>query len=158
LSSVLNSYQEIISNQFGNSFDLIIRDFNFKISNKSVRCKIFYLSSIVDTTEIEETIIKPLQYNNQSIISAFKEIPCNILQIKNYKLLNVSEIDQLSVELVSGNTLLFFEQQNNVISANTSKWKERNVESPEGQRSLKGPNIGFSESMVTNVSLIRKVI
>ncbi|WP_257154042.1 spore germination protein, partial [Bacillus cereus] len=45
-----------------------------------------------------------------------------------------------------------------VLLANTVKWKERAVASPEGQRVAKGPMIGFNEHLETNISFIRKSI
>lgn len=162
LTSLLSTYQEIITNELGNSFDLINRDFNLILPRKSVHCKIFYIMNIVDTSEIEETIIKPLQKNYQSLSSSiFNDtaiIANNVLQIKNYQLIDVHAVDEFITELINGNTLVFLENQNRVISASTAKWKERNVEAPEGQRSLKGPNEGFVESLNTNVSLVRKII
>lgn len=162
LSSLLSSYQEIIKNELGHSFDLINRDFNIVLPRKSINCKIFYLMSIVDTSEIEETIIKPLQKNYESKMSSIfndtADIANNVLQIKNYQIVEVKAIDKLITELLNGNTLLFFEQQDYAISASTAKWKERDVASPEGQRSLKGPNAGFVENLDTNVSLVRKII
>lgn len=162
MTSLLSSCQGIIADELGNSFDLINRDFNLILPSKIINCKIFYLMSIVDTSEIEETIIKPLQKNYQSLTGSFFNAPVdianNILQVKNYQIIDVHSIDELMLELVNGNTLVFLENQNSVISASTAKWNERNVDVPEGQRSLKGPNEGFVESLNTNVSLVRRII
>ncbi|QNG58436.1 spore germination protein [Bacillus sp. PAMC26568] len=57
-----------------------------------------------------------------------------------------------------GNTIVLAEGYRDGITAVTNKFPERSISSPKAQRTLKGPDIGFNESISANTALMRKII
>jgi spore germination protein KA len=79
-----------------------------------------------------------------------------VIQSKN--ITRVENMTLASSELLAGKTLVMVEGINTFLSTNTTKWNTRSIESPKGQRVVKGPDVGFSENRSTNISLVRKII
>ncbi|BCB04141.1 spore germination protein [Bacillus sp. KH172YL63] len=110
---------------------------------------ILYIDGIVDTPSIQEHIIEPLLNTPDA-----PSLP-SLLEVPEIEYVNEAQ----SVEkLVNGATILLFSGNADMIAADTSKWQERSITSPKGQRTIEGPDIGFTESLGTNVALLRKYI
>jgi spore germination protein KA len=67
-------------------------------------------------------------------------------------------MNDLMNAIFSGNTVILAEGWSQGISASTSKWKQRGVEEPSTQTVIRGPKEGFTEDLLTNVSLLRRRI
>ena len=62
------------------------------------------------------------------------------------------------MHLLSGDTILFLDGSNKVIIAGTQGGERRSVTEPSSQTVIRGPREGFTESIRTNTSLLRRKI
>ncbi len=68
------------------------------------------------------------------------------------------DIKELSNSLLVGDTILFLEGVSKGLIIGSAGFKTRNIEEPIVESVIRGPREGFTESMVVNLSLIRRKI
>ena len=141
---------------FGESSDVKTR--YLKLPGGPLSACLLYIDFIVDTTAIREHIIEPLlQYPApQEEGRFFPFIMHEVIQVTDIE--TVKEMDTIISRLVDGYTIVLFDGHTEVLAADTSNWEERALSSPKGQRTVQGPDVGFTESRSGNVALIRKYI
>ncbi len=80
----------------------------------------------------------------------------NIITVHN---LNKSgKFSDVVQNILNGISALFVEGSRECILIETKGYEKRNVEKPTTETVVKGPQEGFTESLRTNVSLVRKII
>ncbi len=113
---------------------------------------IVFITDIVDKQQISEFIIKPLKL--------CKKTPKNSTELKKIFLSpDLKEIPSLNdciTEIVTGNTLLFYEKSKTAFSFSLKKFEKRAITEPPTSTVIKGPREGFVESLQVNVSLMRR--
>lgn len=112
---------------------------------------ILYISSIMDTKIIEETVIRPLQSNQHSKIEI-----TNILSAESVS--TAEKIKDVLKEINKGSCALFIDGEDRVYLIGVANFQGRSIEKPENEVSLLGPKEAFNEKAMTNISLIRKKI
>lgn len=119
---------------------------------------LLYIDGIVDTASIQEHIIEPL-LNDPTPEEVELFIPFliqSVIQVSDIEV--VKDMDDAIGKLVDGSTVILFEGRADILAADTSKWEERSLTNPKGQRTIEGPDVGFTESRSGNVALLRKYI
>lgn len=141
---------------FGGSSDVKTR--YLKLPGGHFSACLLYIENIVDTMSIQEHIIEPLLQKPMPDEDEpfFPFIIQEVLQISDIEI--VEDMDKVIDKLVNGSTIILFDGESEILSADTSKWEERSLSNPKGQRTVQGPDIGFTESRSGNVALIRKYI
>ena len=126
------------------------QDFSMREFASNQRYVLFFYSSIVDAVKIENSIIKPLLFfqHNKDIKSA----------ITIEKVEEIYDFEELVESLNSGQAVLFKEGEQKAYSLNVTDFKHRGIEQPQNENLVKGPKEAFTESLGTNLSLIRKRI
>jgi spore germination protein KA len=69
-----------------------------------------------------------------------------------------SAIDDIIVNLLSGDTILIVDGFDDALIINTRGWQTRQIAEPESERTIRGPKEGFTESIIINLSLLRRRI
>lgn len=129
-----------------------------KLSGGRLSACLLYIDGIVDTVSIQEHIIEPL-LQQPAPVEEEHFIPFlieSVIQVSDVEVMK--DMDKVSNKLVDGSTIILFEGQKDILAADTSKWEERSLTNPKGQRTIEGPDVGFTESRSGNVALIRKYI
>ncbi|MGD6887890.1 spore germination protein, partial [Staphylococcus shinii] len=65
---------------------------------------------------------------------------------------------ELTDAIVQGSAVLLINEYQQGIIIPSPKWAERSIEATVGERSARGPQIGLTEKMKTNINLIRSSI
>ncbi|WP_348519810.1 spore germination protein [Bacillus sp. 165] len=153
----LEEHTNNIKKAFHQTSDLVIKKINIgKTIQKEVH--ILYLRDIVDTMKIEETVIKPLL----NLKDELKEK--DLVEYLMEDVLESSEVEKAENEermvegITQGNAVLLCEQSREGIIVSTSKWAERSLEEAISERSSRGPVIGLTEKLATNLNLIRSAL
>lgn len=121
-----------------------------------VKCCILYIECMVNNELINEHIIKPVMQNTMLNISG------NIIdRLQNEVLISnhverTADVDKLSLAVVYGETVLFLEGAQDGIIICTKGWQTRNIEEPQSERVNRGPREGFTESIMVNLTMIRR--
>jgi spore germination protein KA len=158
LEKNLNTLKGII----GNSNDIIIRKFAFG-SKKRIRAVLIFINGMIDTTLVNENIMKPLMFNTHNIYDEASAEINNIRYIES-TLLSVGDIKETSSmnkavdSFLSGDTILLIDGSKEALVINLHGWKTRSIEEPKTESVVRGPREGFSETLSINTALLRRKI
>ena len=67
-----------------------------------------------------------------------------------------AEVEKIVQAIVYGDTVLLTDGCPDVLLLNTKGWTTRSIAEPESERVLRGPREGFNESLLVNISLLRR--
>ncbi|MFD0828071.1 spore germination protein [Neobacillus sp. M.A.Huq-85] len=158
ISNVLHYNIQTLTALLGQSSDFQVREITLTGINK--KAAILFIDEIVDANAVQRYVLEPLLTYNLPHFKTDEELltfmESSVIQSKT--ITRVEDMTHASSELLAGKTLIIVEGINAFLSTDTTKWNTRNIESPKGQRVAKGPDVGFSESRSTNISLVRKII
>ncbi|WP_417897677.1 spore germination protein [Bacillus haimaensis] len=146
---------ENIKNTFHHTSDLVVR--NIKVGFKgSVDMAVIYLDGIIDLDLIQEHVVKPLLEPFKTVGSKesfFDQIMERIIESADVK--TTTHYKELTDAIVQGSTILLMDEYQKGIIIPSPKWAERSIEATLGERTARGPQIGLTEKMKTNINLIR---
>lgn len=159
ISTSLSTNLELIKQRTGNSSDISIR--TLKIGEPSPkRLAIIYVEGISDTRAINDKVVEsimnmpfPYEGSSREMIQLLSNAG---ISIGNIKTVNTEE--DLFLDLMDGKTIILLDGTNQAIVADTAGGETRAIDEPESQVSVRGPRDGFTESMQTNISLVRRRI
>jgi spore germination protein KA len=147
---------------FGAASDLVMREF-FLGPDNDVRLVMFWIDGLVDKNAISEFIMGPVLFRTFSD-SRGKILPTNAFRLIRDNLataadLRVKENMEEILDLVLyGNVAVFIQGADQVLVFDLKSWKDRGVTEPEAESLIRGPREGFSETLRTNTTLIRRRI
>ncbi|PWT98973.1 MAG: spore germination protein [Bacteroidetes bacterium] len=139
------------------NLDFITRKLQIQFGNKPISCALLYFVSASSKTEISEVIhslMFDIDISTQTGTDLFDII---VSQCIPYAFLSV-RTNRIGVanSLLSGNSILLIDGQDKAIELKTEQFKQRSVTSPQTEQVIQGPREGFTESLITNISLVRK--
>lgn len=159
LNKSLANNISLFKNIFKNDETLIIREFQNK-KLKAAKCCIIYLDGMVNTEIVNENIIQPVLRSDLS-----EDIECDDLLEELKKKVIVSnsvtletEINKIVSSVISGDTLFLLEGYEKVLVVSSQGWQTRSISEPQATKVVRGPREGFTESIMINLSLVRRRI
>ncbi|MCM0758133.1 spore germination protein [Sporomusa sphaeroides DSM 2875] len=130
------------------------REFKSNNNNK-IRFCVIYCDGLADSAIIDEHIIKPVMLDY--IPDDTKIIDSLIMQvIQTDSAKKVSSFQEIINDVTYGDTLLLVEGSHEALLLNTKSFTTRAITEPESEKILTGPREGFTETLTTNLSLIRR--
>ncbi|MFC4387737.1 spore germination protein [Gracilibacillus marinus] len=126
--------------------DFSMRTLHVKFKNKEA-C-LFYYGSIVNGDTINLHIIKPLLEQDSHDKLA------NIVTIENIE--EVTDFENAIQNVNSGKVIMFIDGDTIAYSMDASDFQHRTITKSENESVIKGPQDAFTESLNSNISLIRK--
>lgn len=157
VSKSIEDNKTCIKDIFNKSSDLIMRELIID-NNEDIKGLIVYIDNMIRTEIMETIIIEKLAYNNE-------RYTCDITSREYYKyLLGIADekiyknIDLVIKSILNGQIVLFIDKINDAFEINIKNPPARNIEQPLNETVLSGPRESFTESITTNVALIRKKI
>ncbi|NLP46512.1 MAG: spore germination protein [Epulopiscium sp.] len=157
LYSSLKQNIEMIKEIFLHDDTLICRQFENQ-RDPNVQCCIFYIDGMVDDPTVNRNIILPI------IRNPLLKKESNILHYLQYQVIpsndikETQDLNQLTSAIICGDTILFVNGFSKALIMNTKGWKTRSITEPVSERVLRGPREGFTESLITNLSMVRRKI
>ena len=124
--------------------------------NSALKFALVYCEGMTDREFVEEGIIRPLM----NMDSLDGDLVGRLIS-RTLKVTEIGETDSVReiVEAVGyGDTVLFAEGAAQAIQMGTKCFKTRAVAEPESERNLTGPREGFTECLMTNLSLLRRKV
>ncbi|CAH0302898.1 Spore germination protein B1 [Peribacillus sp. Bi96] len=143
-----------LKESFNDTADFRVRKLKIG-SNRSIMVHLIYLDGVVNKDSLQENVITPLLDSTMETIkkySLLEDVSENI--IKTAEVFVAKEYKELTDAIVNGGTVIIFEGIELGIIAGTTQFKERNIEQAISERSPKGPLVGLTENLNTNVSLL----
>lgn len=128
-----------------------------------IRCHAIFIQAMVDEERINEGCIRPIistKYSEE--LDADELIYKVVLKIINCGQINIYNIDKDYQKIVddieSGFTALLINNLDNVILVDTKGFKSRDIIEPSSETVVKGPREGFTEEILTNISMVRRKV
>lgn len=135
----------------GETFDVEFREMTFA----GKKAAIFLITTFIKDEVIVEVIkrltyLTPESVNGDALKAFFQEYIPHV---------QVSTADELSVcinDALAGMSVIFLEGERKAILVDTRSYPARNPEEPSLERVVRGARDGFTETLLSNVSLVRR--
>jgi len=121
------------------------------------------IKGLVDTSELEQFIIHPLMsktdLSDEGVPNKFEKIKRLMesrLLISEFK--QTQSWDEICDAIVSGDTVLFFDDLEMAFILANKGFKIRSVSDPTSEPETRGPKDGFLEDIISNMAMIRRRI
>lgn len=159
--SFLEDNISTVKKKLGNSADLVIRVIQIGPEN-SINVGVLYIDGMVNTGALQNLIdslfnkmkpndIQPL--DNTNIVSAIKKNAITVGEVQE-----IQDYNKLITNILSGHAALLIENESQAITVSIPGQEKRGVEEPQSATLIKGPRDGFTETLSTNISLLRRRI
>jgi spore germination protein KA len=157
VSSALVENKEYIMKSFSNSSDLIVR--KLKITNNPrISALLVYIFGMVKESDVSEMIIEKLSHRQED-----NTYPADSVEYSRY-LLGIedkdisSDMNKVINAILKGKVILLINGICEAISISIKNPPSRSIEEPQVETVMRGPREGFTESIATNIVLLRKKI
>ena len=142
---------ERIKERFEGVFDVKYRELITPLG----KCTLVFIDDLCSTQFISQYIVTPLAAKIEEC-KTVEDIVTKVLTINlaNY----VEDFEDAIFHIVSGDTILVFDDYEKIIYCEVKGFVRRSVSIPVTEAVVKGPREGFTEAFVDNVSLIRRKI
>ncbi len=125
--------------------------FDFEAGDKAAFC--VYVDSITDKELLGLEVIAPLTKADasKSILNLSKRI--TLANIKT-----IDKINDAAQEVLNGNTAIFIDGKKKAVTVDLKKFEVRAISEPPTGLAVRGPRNGFTESIKSNLSLVRRYL
>lgn len=133
----------------------VLRYREIKSRDGSLRYYLVYCDGMVNVQVINDNIVKPLMLSQAGRENFSMEtlLSC-VVQVSESK--TTDSFKSIIQDVTYGDTVLFAEGSARAAILNTKQFLLRSVAEPDNEKTLSGPREGFTESLMQNVSQIRK--
>ncbi len=173
-------YMKVRYNSMINS-DVIIREFILNARGKQYKAFLVYVDGMTDQEIMNNYILKPLMLRNSANIfdgdqnRVISEVKTNNITVRKVKKFDIVEyisncllpqntvskfekFDDIVGGINSGNCALFIDTLNIAFDIEVKGFKQRSLDTPNNEMIIRGAQVGFTETLRTNTSLLRQYI
>lgn len=159
LSTLLDDMLSLFRQIFNNDGTLRIRVLN-NIHSDGIRCGLVYVDGMVDREMIQYGVIKPLMKfdftemdsgNRAELMEKIRTMVINISDV-----VCSTSLDEMVSAVVAGKTLFLMDGFAGALNISAQGWETKAIAEPVTEKSVKGPREGFTESLLVNLTLIRR--
>lgn len=153
---------ELVRTEIGHNSDVQFRE--FYIGGTGIGAAIIYVDGLSDKELIDQHIMKSLMVSFSEKNNQDPSLVQGVLSkefIKN-QVLTISEVTEtqhvndLTSKILTGSTALLVDGLQHVLILGTTKGKSRSIEEPSSEQLVRGPRVGFTESLRDNAALLRQ--
>jgi spore germination protein KA len=159
LNKSLENNISLFKNIFQNDETFIVRELQNK-HLRSARCCVIYIEGMVNTEIINENIIQPFLCNDLSVNidgnNLLEELKKKVIVSNNVTL--ETDINKIVGSVIYGDTLFLLEGYDKALIISSKGFQSRSISEPEAAKVIRGPREGFTESIIVNLSLLRRKI
>ncbi|WP_110929517.1 spore germination protein [Bacillus massiliglaciei] len=144
----------------GNSPDIAVRQLKIGDAIK-VDMALVYVEALVDNDSISDFLIESLLRHDPLEEKVFSQ---NLLETISKEIVSLKGIEavnkwsKLFEDLMNGHSIIFIEGMEQALSSSTEGGEKRAIEESSTNVTLRGPRESFTESIDTNIGLIRRII
>lgn len=147
---------QIIEQIFKDDGTLRKRSFENQTNSKT-ECCAFFIDGMVDNKIIDEYIIKPIIISSGGFgRNSAEDITSKVIVSNDVK--ETNNFEDIVQSIISGDTALFIDGSSQALIISTKGWPTRSISEPDAERALRGPREGFTEAIMTNLSMLRRKI
>lgn len=159
----LNKNLNHIKKAFNNSSDLNIREFDFELNNE-FNAAIIFIDGLVEKEVVNKNIMKPLMLDTLRTNPSLIANQGNLLTRMKKSILTAVELEEITTfeeviaGILSGESILLIDGNNAALKISNRGFENRGVQEPPTEVSVRGSREGFTESIRTNTTLLRRKI
>ncbi|KGX85239.1 spore germination protein [Pontibacillus marinus] len=162
LNASLQDTIQDVKQTLGDSNDIVYRPFHASYDG-SLSMALIFTDGLVDKNVIQDFILRTLMIDirKANVELSSKENSYQTLKEHSLTAGEMSEfntVDKLYEHILSGDTVILIDGYEKAFAVDTKGWKQRGVEEPSSQTSVRGPKDGFTETIRTNTALLRRKI
>ncbi|QTD39801.1 spore germination protein [Sporosarcina sp. Te-1] len=145
---------ERLKKEIGHNWDVRFRE--FQLGETGIQAAIVYIEGLSDKDRIDKHILSSLMTGISEIkVPLSKEFIINhILTISDVT--EENDVTGVVSKVLTGSTALIVEGIPNMLVLGTTKEKSRNIEEPVSEAVVRGPRVGFTETLSDNTALLRQ--
>ena len=132
---------EALKNKLEGIEDAVFK--NIEIAREQVT--LIYFSSLVDKLTLHKTVIRPLLQSKGNLLQTAEVIEPN-------------DLPSIITSITEGNTIVYFHKKEIYLKVNTFSAPMASITETDTESSVIGPQNAFTESLETNISLIKRRI
>jgi stage V sporulation protein AF len=155
IAATLEGIKRTLEEQVGlnQSFDVLLREMVFG----GKKTGILYLNGLVKDTVLTE-IIKRLTYIKPEQIGAKPVQQFMDAFISHMQVVKVDKMSVVIQKVLAGATALFIDHETSALLIDAKDFPIRSIKEPDLERVVRGSHDGFVETLLTNISLVRRRI
>jgi len=125
-----------------------------RIESANLKSALIYMDGMVDSIQLNESVIKPLLVMAPSSESTAEYIGTHILFARDVKF---SPDYAKAIEgMLYGEAVLVIDGSLTALNIDAKGWRTRGIKEPENERILQGPREGFEEAALLNLAMLRR--
>ncbi|ABR47095.1 GerA spore germination protein [Alkaliphilus metalliredigens QYMF] len=157
VSKKLHDNTTYLENRFKDCSDITFRELRINAgSSKSGLMLLVFTDGLIDSTLVNESIIKPINFAN----GLKKSSDINVALLQDIILINsirvTKKLDEIIHSILSGDTVLFIEGSDEALLLDTRGGESRSIEESSVESVIRGSKEGFVENIRTNTAMIRR--
>lgn len=128
--------------------------------NADLRLAIVYIDGMIDNQLVNDAILRPVMrfpFPEEIKQTEVMHLIHNQVIPANNVLLN-NRMDQVVDAIISGNTVLLLDGVGEALIISSQGFESRSISIPETEKNIRGPQESFTESLVVNLTMIRRKI
>lgn len=152
-----------IREELEKSSDIIFREFSLR-AKEEIPCMLVVVDGLIDKSILDNFILRVLMVDLQADPDFKKLTQKNIVDDVLKLLAPASEIKKIDKMgeaidyILSGDAVLFFGNLSEALVIGARGWASRAISEPQTESTIRGPKEGFTETLRTNTSLLRRKI
>ena len=162
LSQGLKTNLDAIKNVFGESCDLVVREFSFG-KDECIEASLIFIDGLTNLQMINDNIIMPLMYdsrffrsNSTVSISSIEELGETLVSVGDLK--TIQTLDEVTDACLSGDAVLMIEGFGKALDISVKGWDKRAISEPDTETVVRGPREGFIENLRSNTAMVRRKV
>lgn len=160
ISTSLQQNMDFLSRELGESKDIIFRQLQLMDASRT-NALIIYVQGMVENTVLNEFVIQPLHKDHFQDADANSDSLLDIMKnnlLSTGIVVDINDWKQLFQKLFLGYSIIMIEGTDKVIGTNVLGGARRGIEEPKTEMAVRGPREGFTESIGTNIAMLRRKI
>lgn len=159
VASRLETNLKMISELFPNDKTLKIRRFSLP-EKKGTGCGLVYIDGMANDLIINQNIIGPILKSRGSAPEKGDELLRYISEqvLFDDDIVIEHRMEALLDTMLCGDAILFVDGCTGGLCLAAKNWPLRSIEEPDGEKVISGPHEGFTESLIHNLTMIRRRI
>lgn len=158
LSPDISTNEQVLRETFENCSDLVIRPIHV---NGKTKMLLIYVDGLCDTKTLDEVVLKPLMFEGlpegmDNICTTGQVLEQQLVAIAPVK--TVSKMNELVDDVLKANVAILVDGEAKALLADLKGFEKRSIEEAASEVAIRGPRDGFTESLRTNTTLLRRRI
>ncbi|QGU95634.1 spore germination protein [Clostridium bovifaecis] len=143
---------------FNDDDSMIFRVFQNKKSE--IKFCIFFIDGMIDNLIANKNIVHPIINSSLKTDIDSNDIPNYLMNevIDSNSVRLTTSVSKIVESVTYGDTILLVEGSDRALIIDTKGWNTRTISEPQAERVVRGPREGFTESILINLSMVRRRI